>query len=89
MSNAEYHVASFVVHALPDETDTVTTALTALEGVEVHGENAGKIVVTAEAENVRQLADLTDSIQTLDAVVAVAPVYHEYSEAGDAPPRDR
>ena len=81
MTEPEYHVASFVVHAKPTSADTVTRTLLTIDGVEVHGENKGKLVVTAEAANVRVLADLTETIQQIPDVVAVAPVYHEFTEA--------
>ena len=82
MADAEYHVASFVVHAKPSRAQQVTVALLDIDGVEVHGENKGKLVVTAEAANVRVLADLTETIQQIPEVIAVAPVYHEFTEAG-------
>ena len=81
MAAAEYHVASFVVHTKPADSGEVTDQLADLHGVEVHGDNNGKLVVTAEATDVRELADLTDSIQQLPNVVAVAPVYHEFTDA--------
>ncbi|MGI9222329.1 MAG: chaperone NapD [Woeseiaceae bacterium] len=79
MAEAEYHVASFVVHANPKIADGLTNELTAIDGIEVHAEREGKLVVTAEAENVRRLAELSDEIQTLPGVIAVAPVYHEFT----------
>ena len=80
MADAEYHVASFVVHAKPAKTGDVAQSLVSIDGVEVHAENEGKLVVTAEADNVRRLADLTESIQKLPDVVVVAPVYHEFTD---------
>jgi len=80
MTSAEYHVASFVVHAKPARADAVASSLVEFAGVEVHGENKGKLVVTAEAGNIRGLADLTETIQQIPDVIAVAPVYHEFTE---------
>lgn len=79
MTEPEYHVASFVVHANPNVVDGLTDGLTAIDGIEVHAAREGKLVVTAEAANVRRLAELSDEIQTLPGVIAVAPVYHEFT----------
>ena len=78
MSDGEYHVASFVVTARPENATVVGAQIAAVEGLEVHAEERGKFVVTAEAASVRALADLAAKIEAVDAVVAVAPIYHEY-----------
>jgi nitrate reductase NapAB chaperone NapD len=49
-----------------------------MPGLEVHVEQQGKLVVTAEARNVRELAEFAISLQDLGGVISVAPVYHEY-----------
>jgi len=49
-----------------------------LPGLEVHVEEQGKLVVTAEADNVRELADITSTLEAISSVFGVAPVYHEY-----------
>jgi nitrate reductase NapAB chaperone NapD len=48
-----------------------------MPGLEVHVEQQGKLVVTAEARNVRELAEFAISLQDLGGVISVAPVYHE------------
>ncbi|MGI9289717.1 MAG: chaperone NapD [Gammaproteobacteria bacterium] len=84
MADTEYHVASFVVHAYQDQTAEITAALNSMAGVEVHTEHQSKLVVTAEAESVQGLTELNDAIQLLDGVVAIAPVYHEFTDDPDA-----
>ncbi len=54
-----------------------------MAGLEVHAQGQGKIVVTAEAGDVRELADLADELAQIESVVNVAPVYHEYAGAGE------
>ncbi len=84
MTEAEYHVASFVVYARPGEGAQAASRLAEQDGIEVHAEDGGRIVVTAEADNVRRLAEMAASLEDHDCVVSVAPVYHEFSSDGEA-----
>jgi len=84
MVDSEYHVASFVVSAKPEHAKQVADAINAMSGLEVHVEQKGKLVVTAEAHNVRELADVVGALEQVDSVIAVAPIYHEYAEGEDS-----
>jgi len=79
MAKSEYHVASFVVSTKPEHADQVTKHINSMPGLEVHAEQSGKLVVTAEAQDVRELADVMGTLEQVDSVIAVAPVYHEYT----------
>ncbi len=79
MANSEYHVASFIVQTLPEHMDEVAATINAVEGLEVHGAENGKLIVTAEGDHVRVLADRAQELQTARHVLAVAPIYHEFS----------
>lgn len=83
MNSGEYHVASYVVSTRPGEEADVADNIGQLSGLEVHGQGQGKLVVTAEADNVRILADLADELARIESVINVAPVYHEYAGAGE------
>jgi nitrate reductase NapD len=78
MADGEYHVASYVVRTRPEDGGRVAGSINAIPGLEVHVEQQGKLVVTAEARNVRELAEFAISLQDLGGVISVAPVYHEY-----------
>lgn len=84
MADCEYHVASFVVRTQPDDGPRVARKINSMSGLQVHVEEQGKLVVTAEAANVRVLADLTAQLEVVDSVIAVAPIYHEYAGAGES-----
>jgi nitrate reductase NapD len=84
MPDGEYHVASFVVSTRPNDAQAVAAQINAMSGLEVHASDNGKLVVTAEAANVRELAELSDALEQIDSVYAVAPVYHEYQAADRA-----
>jgi nitrate reductase NapAB chaperone NapD len=47
-------------------------------------EEKGKLIVTAEARDVRELADVMGSLEQVNSVIAVAPVYHEYAGAEES-----
>lgn len=81
MAEGEYHVASFVVSTKPEHAEQVTEHINSMPGLEVHAGQSGKLVVTAEAQNVRELADVVGTLEQVDSVIAVAPVYHEYARA--------
>ena len=70
----------------------IAAHINSMPGLEVHAEQQGKLVVTAEARDVRELADLVGTLEQVESVIAVAPVYHEYENSdGSAaipPPED-
>lgn len=81
MSDNEYHVASFVVRARPEHGEDLANRLNAMRGIEVHVQEEGKLVVTAEAGSVKELADRTAKLENVKRVISVAPVYHEFTGA--------
>jgi len=81
MTNTEYHVASYVVNTRSEDGPRVAEHINAIPGLEVHVEQQGKLVVTAEACDVRELAEFAMSLGDVGGVISVAPVYHEYDNA--------
>ena len=79
MAENEYHVSSFVVRVRPQDGPSVSSVIQAVTGLEVHAEEEGKLIVTAEAANVRELAKLSAVLEETDKVMSVAPIYHEFS----------
>jgi len=82
MNDNEYHVASFVVRTRPEDGAATAAKISSVPGLEVHAEEDGKLVVTAEAGSERRLAVLARDIEEVNTVMAVAPVYHEFSDDG-------
>jgi nitrate reductase NapD len=76
MANDEYHVASYIVRAR-DADPAPRAAIAALPGVEIHAQENNRLIVTAEASHVGELAKTFDAMQSLPGVLAVSPVYHE------------
>jgi len=83
MSEVEYHVASYVVLTRPENEALITDQINQLPGLEVHASEQGKLVVTAEANNTRKLAEMAGILELMDLVLQVAPVYHEFTTEQD------
>lgn len=79
MHEVEYHVASYVVRTRPEDEARIESQINSLPGLEVHAVENGKLIVTAEAENTHKLAELAGALELMDAVLQVAPVYHEFT----------
>jgi len=84
VADSEYHVASYVVSARSEHAIEVAEDINSMPGLEVHAEQKGKLIVTAEARDVRELAEITSRLEQVDSVIAVAPVYHEYAGAEES-----
>ncbi len=84
MPEIEYHVSSFVVRVRPQDGPSVSGAIQSVAGLEVHAEEEGKLIVTAEAGNVSELARLSAVLEETDKVISVAPIYHEFSSDGES-----
>lgn len=82
----DLHLSSLVVHARPEALEDVVRRVGAM-GCEVHLTSPeGKIVVTYETRDGRELGDVLTRMQLLDGVLAAAMVYHhcEPEEPGGA-----
>lgn len=74
----EYSVSGLVVHTRPDSTASVSDNLNAMQGVEVHAMNEGKLVVTVEElpGEKSMIQSITD-INNTAGVINAALVYSE------------
>ena len=85
IASKNHHIASVVVQGWPDKLPAIETELTSLPGVESHGSSeAGKLVLTLEAENDAGLVETMEYIQMAEGVVNVSLVYHHMEEMDDA-----
>ena len=73
------NISGIVVHASPDKIETVRAQLEKIPGVEVHAASAeGKMVVTIEKPDDREITDLFDEIGKTSGVLSTAMVYHHF-----------
>lgn len=73
-------ISSLVVETAPEYTEAVAAALPGLEGVEVHGVQDYKIVITIEAETVDESHDVANSIVPITGVIGVNLVYLNFED---------
>ncbi|WP_440876404.1 chaperone NapD [Thalassotalea sp. PLHSN55] len=79
VNDEEYHVASYVAHAMPDQIELIQHEINQLEGAEIHAtSDIGKIVFTLEATNQKKIANLIDTIRHHKGLLNLAPVYHQF-----------
>lgn len=77
----ELHVSSLVVQHLPERTDTLREAVTALAGIDWHAAQNGKAIVTAVTATAGEVVDCIAAINSLPGVITTTLVYHHYEDA--------
>ncbi len=72
-----YNVCGVLVMAVPESGPVVEAALNDIEGVEVHANENGKLVVTVEGPNTRGFANKISDFANIKGVLSTSLVYHE------------
>ncbi|MFO1376610.1 MAG: chaperone NapD [Steroidobacteraceae bacterium] len=71
------NITGIVVNASPGCADAVRHALTGIVGVEVHAVTPeGRMVVTVERPDDREVKEAFDAIGRVDGVLSTALIYH-------------
>jgi nitrate reductase NapD len=73
----EYHVCGLLLMARPENARRVEQLLHAMDGVEVHASEGGRMVVTVEGRAYQECADIMNQLATLDGVASSSLVYHQ------------
>jgi periplasmic nitrate reductase NapD len=80
IDNEPLHIASAVVLSQVDKVESVKSSLASIAGIEVHNEsNDGRIVITVESPQYREVADMLLSIRDIEGVLSSELVY-QYSD---------
>lgn len=75
----EYHVASFVAHAMQKSVSDVTKEIRQTEGAEIHAvSDEGKIVFTLEASSQKKIGFLIDQLKHHVGLLSLSPIYHQF-----------
>lgn len=78
------HICGLVVYARPEHIRRVAAALAGQPGLEVHAvDDAGKLVVTLEAQGDAAVLDAIQAINGTDGVLTANLVY-QHSESAEA-----
>ncbi|HGG61213.1 MAG TPA: nitrate reductase formation protein NapD [Gammaproteobacteria bacterium] len=82
-------ICSLVVYARPEKLSTVSEALTAMEGVEIHASSdQGKLVVSIDHPQRRYCSDAMMTMSTMDGVINTALIYEYFEEDDSERPLD-
>ncbi len=73
----EYHVCGLLLLSRPESAAKVEQALRAMDGVQLHANEAGRMVVTIEGGEYRACADRMNELATLRGVASSSLVYHQ------------
>ena len=74
-------ISSLLIHTLPADMGRTRNALSALTGVEVHGETPkGHLIVTVDDQNNARAADTMMSFREMDGVLSTSLVYTYFDE---------
>jgi periplasmic nitrate reductase NapD len=77
----EVHISSLIVQGMPASLPAIRAAMTAMDGVEVHAEGAGKLVVVLETANEGEIVSRLGEIGSLDGVLSTSLVFHQVEDA--------
>jgi nitrate reductase NapD len=75
------NISGVLVRTYPEQIESVGKILSAMAGVEVHGNNEdGRIVVTVEQDDANQMTDVLIGMQTIPGVLAASMIYHQFED---------
>ena len=80
MSEEHTVISSLIVECLPADMEGVAEMLAGLQGVEVHGKEAGQVVVTIEKPTLDESHDLANDITQMQGVTGVNLIYANFED---------
>ncbi|SMH39592.1 chaperone NapD [Maritimibacter sp. HL-12] len=83
MPEGRWHVSSAVVNVAAEEREPVRARVEALDGVEVHGGDATRIIITIEGTSTGELGDRLTEINLMPGVLVANMVFEHAEETED------
>ncbi len=77
-----YNICGCLVHAMPEKTPDVVSAIDATEGCEVHAQEDGRIVVTVEDTDTQRASEIIMGMHQIPGVITVTLTYHHFEPSG-------
>jgi len=74
---SEYHICGVLVMTRPEQAPRVEQALSTMPGVELHANDAGRMVVTVEGDAYQGCADTITALGSIEGVASSSLVYHQ------------
>jgi nitrate reductase NapD len=72
-------ISSYIIESLPGRLSEVKAALESMPGVELHGVDSYRLVVTIEQPTVQATFEQAKSISNLSGVATTNLVYHNFA----------
>jgi periplasmic nitrate reductase NapD len=79
--STEEHISSLVVHVRPEAVAAVRSSLAAMDGVDVHAESGGKLIITIETSTESGIVTRLSEISVLPGVLSALLVFHHIETA--------
>lgn len=79
MSEGRWHISSAVVSVAQGHRERISEVLRGLEGVEIHGGDTSRLIITIEGTSTGQLGDRLTEINLMPGVL-VANMVFEHAE---------
>ena len=79
----DFNVCGVLVMVDPPSGPSVEATLNNMDGVEVHANEKGKLVVTVEGPNDRDFANRISDFSNIKGVLSTSLVYHEIETGTD------
>ena len=80
MTEEHITISSLVIETDAAKTESIANTLANMDGVEVHGQEPGKIVITIEKESIAEAHDLANSFPDIPGVVNVDLIYFNFED---------
>lgn len=80
-----WHVSSAVVNVIDTHLDAVEDALLDMEGVEIHGGDSTRVIITIEGYSTGQLGDCLTRINLMPGVLAANMVFEHAEDEAEEP----
>ena len=76
-------ISSLVIETVPERTEQIAAQFSHMDGVEVHGQEPGKFVITIEKETVDESHELANSFSQIDGVINTDLIYFNFEDDPD------
>lgn len=87
---SEINISGVLVHARPESAEAVRARLMQIPGVEVHAVSPdGRLVVTVENADDREMADTFERVQALPDVLSASLIYHHTENMQETSPSEQ
>ena len=74
------NICGCLVHVVPERAESAAREITALDGVEIHGQDQGRFVVVVEDTPERMASDTIMALHNIKSVLSLSLNFHHFEE---------